>query len=87
LDKDVKDILYFPYIRLLMNSGEQIIRSGFKLNPHGARQVSPNSANLIFEYIKNVIFLMATGKLPLFKKNLFKVSLHNHIYNLSRIKQ
>jgi hypothetical protein len=86
LDKDVKKILYFPYIRRLLNTGDQIVRSGFKLNPQGARQPSPGSGQVLLEYIKNVIFLMFKGRLPLFKKSLFMIRLHNHIYKLSRIK-
>lgn len=86
LDKDVKQMLYFPYIRRLLNTGDQIIRSGFKLNPQGARQPSPGSGQVILEYIKNVIFLMFKGRLPLFKKSLFTIRLHDHIYKLSRIK-
>lgn len=86
LDKDVKRIVYFPYIRLLLNSGDQIVHSGFKLNPQGARQPSPGAGKVLFEYIKNVIFLMFKGRMPLFKKSLFMVRLHNHIYKLSRIK-
>jgi hypothetical protein len=86
LDKEVKETLYFPYIRLLLDTGERIVRSGFKLNPQGARQPSPGSGEVLFEYIKNVIFLMLKGRLPLFKKSLFMIGLHNHIYKLSRIK-
>ena len=86
LDKDVKRILYFPYIRLLLNTGDQVIHSGFKLNPQGARQPSPGSGKDLLEYIKNVIFLMVKGRLPLFKKSLFMIRLHNHIYKLSGIK-
>jgi hypothetical protein len=85
LDKDVKEIVYFPYIRLLMDLGDQINRSGFKLNPQGARQFSPGSGKVIYEYIKNVIFLMFKGRLPLFKKGLYSIKLHNHIYKLNRI--
>jgi len=86
LDKDVKEILYFPYIRVLLNTGDQVVRSDFKLNPQGARQNSPGSAKVLLEYIKNVIFLMVKGRLPLFKKSLFIIRLHNHIYKLSGIK-
>ena len=86
LDKDVKEIIYFPYIRLLLNTGDQVTHSGFKLNPQGARQSSPGAGKVLFEYIKNVIFLMFKGRLPLFKKSLYMIRLHNHIYKLSRIK-
>jgi hypothetical protein len=86
LDKEAKEILYFPYIRLLLNIGDQTVRSGFKLNPQGARQSSPRSGKVLFEYIKNVIFLMLKGRLPLVKKSLFMIRLHNHIYTLSRFK-
>ncbi len=86
LDKDVKSIIYFPYIRLLLNLGDQIVHSGFKLNPQGARQPSPGAGKVLFEYIKNVIFLTFKGRMPLFKKRLFMIRLHNHIYKLSSIK-
>jgi hypothetical protein len=86
LEKGVKEILYFPYIRDLLETGDQLTRSGFKRNPQGARQPSPRAGEIIFEYIKNVIFLMFKGRLPLFKKSLFTIALHNHIYELSRIK-
>jgi hypothetical protein len=87
IDKNVKEILYFPYIRHLLEVGDKIVRSGFKLNPQGARQPSPGPGKVLSEYIKNVIFLMLKGRLPLFKKSLFKITLHNHIYKLSRIKK
>jgi hypothetical protein len=86
LGNDVKEILYFPYIRRLLDTGDHVLQSGFKPNPQGARQASPGAGKVLFEYIKNVIFLMLKGRLPLFKKNLFIVRLHNHIYKLSGIK-
>jgi hypothetical protein len=86
LDRDVKEILYFPYILRLLETGDQTIRSGFKRNPQGARQHSPATGEIIFEYIKNVIFLMLKGRLSPFKKGLFVIRLHDHIYKLSRIK-
>jgi hypothetical protein len=86
LDNDVKEIVYLPYIRLLLDTGDKISRSGFKQNPQGAKQFSPNAGKVVYEYIKNVIFLMVEGRLPLFKKNIFMTRLHNHIYKLSRNK-
>ena len=86
LDSEAKEILYFPYIRRLLEIGVQITRSGFKRNPQGARQASPGAGEIIFEYIKNVIFLIYKGRLTPFKKNLFKVRLHDHIYKLDSIK-
>jgi hypothetical protein len=86
LDGEVKEILYLPYIRCLMETGDQTIRSGFKRNPQGARQPSPKNRETISEYIKNVIFLMFKGRLPLFKRSLFSIRLHDHIFKLSRIK-
>jgi hypothetical protein len=86
LDKDVKEIVYFPYIRLLLDLGDQIRRTGFKPNPQGAKQVSPGSGKVIYDYIKNVIFLMFKGRLPAFKKGLYSIRLHNHIYKLNSIK-
>ncbi len=86
LDTDVKEIIYFPYIRVLLDTGDQVSRSGFKPNPQGAKQISPAAGKVIYEYIKNVISLMLKGKLQPFKKGLFSIRLHDHIYKLNRIK-
>jgi hypothetical protein len=86
LDKGVKEIVYLPYIRHLLDLGDQISLAGFKLNSQGAKQISPGQGKVIYKYFKDVIFLMFKGRLPLFKKSLYMIRLHNHIYKLSRIK-
>ncbi|HEY8734114.1 MAG TPA: hypothetical protein VIL90_06070, partial [Puia sp.] len=86
LDRNVKEILYFPYIRRLLETGNHVIQSGFKRNPHGALKPSPTGLETIIEYGKNVIKLILIGKPILFKKNLFNIRLHDHLYKLSRIK-
>jgi hypothetical protein len=86
LGEAVKKILYFPYIRRLLEIGTQTNQSGFKGNPQGARQPCPATWEIISGYGKNVIFLMFKGRLSLFKKNLFSLRLHDHIYKLDRIK-
>jgi hypothetical protein len=86
LNGDVKELFYFPYIRLLIEIGNQVKKSGFEGNPQGARQPAPGSWEILLEYGKNVIFLMRKGKLPLFKKTLFNIRLHDHLYALDSIK-
>jgi hypothetical protein len=86
LDREVKDIFYFPYIRRLLEMGNQATRSGFGRNPQGALRPAPSGWKILFEYAKNILFLITKGNLPIFKKGLFSVRLHNHIYKLNRIK-
>jgi len=86
LDKDVKNTFYFPYIRRLLEIGNHAARSGFSRDPQGALQPAPSRWETFFEYLRNILFLMTKGNLPLFKKELFSVRLHNHIYKLNRIK-
>ena len=86
LGREVKEIFYFPYIRRLLEIGNQITRSGFSRNPQGALQPAPSHWKTIFEYAKNILFLMQKGNLPLFKRRLFSIRLHDHIYKLNSIK-
>ena len=86
LDGDVKEILYFPYIRRLLEKGKQSTRSGFGRNPQGAIHPAPSTPEIIFQYVKQVIILLFKGNLPFYKKGLFNIRLHDHIYKLSSIK-
>jgi len=86
MDGSVKDILYFPYIRRILEIGDQVVRSGFKRNPQGAWQPAPARKEIIFQYLKNIISLGLRGNLSLFNYRLYKSRLHDHIYTLSSIK-
>ena len=86
LNDDVKELFYFPYFRCLLETGNRLTRSGFKTNPHGARQPAPSVWKLIMEYGKNTMVLLFRGNISLFKKGLFSIRLHDHIYKLSRFK-
>ena len=86
MDESVKDLLYFPYIRRLLEIGDQVVRSGFSRNPQGAQRPAPTRREIIFQYLKNIISLSLRGNLSLVNKRLYESRLHNHIYNLSGIK-
>jgi hypothetical protein len=86
LDTAVKELLYFPYIRSLLEIGNQIKESGFKANPHAAKQPAPTPAKSIFQYLRNVLFLMKQGKIGIFDGSVFNLQLHKHLYKTSRFK-
>jgi hypothetical protein len=86
LDATVKKMLYFPYIRCLLEIGSLTTRSGFTRNPQGAGQPAPAPVSVVFQYLKNILSLMARGNLPIYKKGLYNRGLHDHIYHLGSIK-
>jgi hypothetical protein len=86
MDESVKELLYFPYIRLLLEIGSQVVRSGFGRNPQGGQQPAPKRGEVIFQYLKNILFLRLKGNLSLANKRLYSIRLHDHIYNLGSIK-
>jgi len=86
LNRQVKEMLYFPYIRKLLEIKNQVKRSGFTRNPQGALKAAPSRREIFFGYLKNVLFLIKKGNMTLFKKNLFSIRLHDHIYKLNTIK-
>jgi hypothetical protein len=86
LDTQVKEILYFPYIRDLLKLGKIIHQQTPGLNPHGGRQPSPSSGKTIFEYIRNTIFQIKEGKINIFKGRIFNFRLHKHLYKLIQFK-
>jgi hypothetical protein len=85
LSPEWKELVYFPYIRNLIETGTRAVMAGCKQNPHGAKQPAPSSGETIFQYGKNIIFLMLKGRLPVFKKNLYRIHLHQHIYSLNTL--
>jgi hypothetical protein len=86
LDAQVKEILYFPYIRRLLNLGKVIHQHVPGLNPHGGRQPSPSPGKTIFEYIRNTLFQMKEGKINILNGRVFNFRLHKHLYKLIQFK-
>jgi hypothetical protein len=86
LGPEVKEIFYFPYIRRLLEIGNKVTRTGFSRNPQGALKPAPSLWGIFFEYLKNILFLVKKGNLSLFKKRLFSIRFHNHIYKLNSLK-
>jgi hypothetical protein len=86
IDRKVKEIFYFPYIRRLLDIGSGITQAGFKRNPQGALHPSPSRWKIVYEYLRDIAFLIIKGDLSPFQKQLLSVGLHNHIYSLKNIK-
>jgi hypothetical protein len=86
LDATVKLILYFPYIRRLLNIGETVSQSRPKLNPHGGKQPAPSKGKTIFQYIRNTLFQMKEGKINIFNSRVYDFRLHKHLYKLVQFK-
>ena len=86
LDARVKELLYFPYIRRLLQLGKIINQHVPSLNPHGGRKHSPSTGRTIFEYIRNTLFQMKEGKINIFNGRIFNVRLHKHLYKLIQFK-
>lgn len=86
LDSGVKDLLYFPYIRELLQIGSSISREYPGLNPQGGKNPSPSKVKTIFEYLRNTLFLAREGKINIFSRRIFNVRLHNHLYPLTQFK-
>jgi hypothetical protein len=85
MDSQAKEILFFPYIRSLQETGNQTIQAGFNRNPQGAVRPAPSPGEIIFQYGKDILSLILRGNVSPFKKNLYSIRLHDHIYNLSTI--
>ncbi|HVY75129.1 MAG TPA: hypothetical protein VG890_09880 [Puia sp.] len=84
LNEEVKQVFYFPYIGRLLEISGKLRASGFSGDPQGARQAAPSGFSVMAEYLRNVLFLIKRGNLSPWKKGLFNIRLHHHIYSLNR---
>jgi hypothetical protein len=86
LDSRVKELLYFPYIRKLLETGNIIHQRHPGLDPQGGKKPSPSKGKTVFEYLRNTLFLAREGKINIFNSRIFSIRLHHHLYQLSQFK-
>jgi hypothetical protein len=80
INKDVKAILYFPYIRRLLQIEKTLIREGIGFNPSGAKQPAPSNWTTYLLFAKDLALFIWKGRISPFNLTKYDFSLHDHFY-------
>ena len=85
LTGEVKTLIYFPYIRQLLQLAEKLNREGITFNVSGARQPAPSKTTSVFQYLKELSIFIFNGRISPFSANIYDLSRHNHFYKTQAI--
>ena len=86
MKQDVKNLVYKPYIRLLLQIGDRLKREGIGFNASGARNPAPSRFETLTEYIKFFGILVFKGKASPFVPKYYNFKYHYHLYNINLFK-
>jgi hypothetical protein len=86
LDGQVKELLYIPYIKRLVEFEKELQKNNITFNINGAKNKSPEKWNVFLEYIKERLVLWKIGNISPLHLRLFRFNQHYHYFNLKSIK-
>ncbi len=86
LDTDSKQILYFPYIKNLLQTAFELKALGFDGNSEGGNTQAPARITQYFRFLKETLVQIKNGKLSPFSLKNFNFSRHNHIYTTDQFR-
>lgn len=82
---DVKNVVYFPYLKKLLEIASRLPNEGTRVRNHGARAAAPGKWQLFRGWLKEVSLLLFTGSIPPFKLKNYNFSRHYHFYRLDNL--
>ncbi len=85
LNDEVKNTLYFPYIKSLQEIGQKLNSQGISFNTNGSRSNAPTKQAVFSEYIKERLSLVKSGKISPTNLKQFSFKNHYHLYNLKAL--
>lgn len=83
---DVKEVVYFPYIKKLLQIESKLTDAGTSFSVSGARSNAPSKWSQLSEYFKFFGILVYKGKASLFKLKNYNFKHHYHLYSLNLFK-
>lgn len=86
ISEDVKQVVYFPYIKKLLQLEKKLRSEGVPFNLSGARSIAPSKWNTIMEYLKFFGILVFKGKASPFILKYYNFKYHNHLYSSNLFK-
>ena len=86
IKQDVKELVYLPYIKKLLEIENRLKREGTVFNTSGARSAAPSRWETLTEYLKFFGILVFKGKASPFLPKYYNFKNHYHLYNTNLFK-
>lgn len=86
IPQDVKKLVYFPYIKRILQIETQLKTDAILFNTSGARNPAPSKWNILTEYLKFFSILVFKGKASPFFLKYYNFKNHYHHYNTNLFK-
>jgi hypothetical protein len=81
---DVKQIIFIPYVKSLLEMERSIRKTGTNFNPNGRNNPSPSKWNIFIQFIKERIILILKGKINPFRMSKLNFRHFNHYYPINQ---
>ena len=85
ISPEVKELIYKPYFKALLNVEREIKKEGIQFNVNGARAASPGKLKLLFQFIKERLMFWKIGNISVFKLVAIRMKDHRNIINLKNL--
>ena len=84
ISDDVKELLFIPYVKSLLEKERSIRKTGANFNPNGGSRPSPSKWNIFLQFIKERMILLIKGKISPFHFGKMNFRHFNHYYPINR---
>jgi hypothetical protein len=85
--EDIKEQIYIPYIKQLVQIEKKLKGEGIVWNVSGARSKAPSKQTIFLQYVKSLLLLIKSGKTASLDVKSFNFKKHYHFYNLIQFKE
>ena len=77
---DVKRLVYFPYVKKVLDTASRLEKEGAPVRNNGARTPAPGKGQLFLGFIKELGMLLFSGSISPFKLKNYNFSRHYHYF-------
>lgn len=86
LDEAIKKLIYFPYIKTLMNTADALRQEQVTDNANGARSNADTRWRTYLKYVRERLVLLKMGNITLQSLRLLDFKPHYHFYKTDYLK-
>lgn len=85
IDRNVKERVYLPYLKKLLQIESRLKEEGVPFNPTGARQPASGKWRVLAGFVKELAVQIISGNISPFRLKNYNFSRHYHFYKLDRL--
>jgi hypothetical protein len=82
---DAKRLIYFPYLKKIMEISSRLRQHGVPFNENGAKTAAPAKRKLFLGFVKELWLLIRSGNFSPFRLKNYNFSRHYHYYHLDQL--